>query len=124
MRIGRTKSALIGSAALAAFLLPSAASAQQRNFELPAQAATKSIPEFAHQAGIQITAPGSKLRDLRTNALKGTQDVRSALTALLEGTGLQVVATDGATITLGVASTGEPTPAAPRRSLTRVPRLS
>jgi iron complex outermembrane receptor protein len=101
---------LIGSAALLAAMMPATASAQQRSFNLPAQAATKSIPEFARQAGIQIVAPGSKLRKIRTRAITGQQDVRAALRLLLEGTGLRIVADDGRTITLGVATTAVTTP--------------
>src|ERR1700741_1440156 len=79
-------------AALAALILPVSAWAQQRAFDLPAEAATKSIPEFARQAGIQIIAPGSKLRGIRTPALKGGFDVRAALATLIHGTGLRIMA--------------------------------
>lgn len=89
-------------AALAAIILPASAWAQQRAFDLPAESATKSIPEFARQAGIQIVAPGSKLRGIRTPALKGGLDVRAALATLIHGTGLRIMADDGATITLGI----------------------
>jgi outer membrane receptor protein involved in Fe transport len=105
------KSALIAGAAMLAMGMPGAAFAQQRNFDLPAQSGTRSIPEFARQAGIQIVAPGSKLRKIRTRGLKGALDVRAALNALLQGTGLRVVADDGKTITLAASA-----PTAPRRS--------
>lgn len=103
MHITRTRSLLIGTAAFITLALPGVALAQQREFNIPSQTATKSIPEFARQAGIQIVAPGSKLRGLRTPAIKGAFDIREALRALLRGSGLRIVADDGRTITLAVA---------------------
>jgi outer membrane receptor protein involved in Fe transport len=100
-----TKILLICGVAVAAFVTPAAADAHQRSFDLPAQSATKSIPEFARQAGIQIVAPGNKLRGIRTAALKGGYDVQSALAVLLKGTGLRIVSNDGKTITLAAAAT-------------------
>ncbi len=106
MGIATTKKLLICGAALASFAMPSAVWAQQRNFDLPSQAATQSIPEFARQAGVQIVAPGKTLRGITTRSIKGEHDVRTALRLLLQGTGIQIIADDGATITLGKAARG------------------
>lgn len=95
-----TRIALVCSAACTVFSMPAAAAAERRSFDLPAQSASKAIPEFARQAGIQIIAPGNRLRGLNTSALRGGYEVREALTLLLKGSGLRVVGDDGRTITL------------------------
>lgn len=79
-----------------------AASADTRVFDVPAQPASVSIPQFARQAGRQIVAPGEKLRDLRTPQVKGSMAVREALEILLQGTGLTVASDDGKMIILTV----------------------
>ncbi|MEJ7936150.1 hypothetical protein WG907_18135, partial [Sphingobium sp. AN558] len=58
---------VLQSTALVSIMAPLAAVAQQRTFDLPSQSATKSVPEFARQAGIQIVAPGKKLRGVTTS---------------------------------------------------------
>ena len=103
MRIAITK-LILQTTALVSVMIPVAALAQQRAFDLPPQSATKSVPEFARQAGIQIVAPGKKLRGVNTSELKGTYDVRAALKKLIAGAGLQIVKDDGTTITLAQAS--------------------
>ena len=100
MGLSITRSMLAGTVAAICLVMPGVARAQQRMFDVPAQTATKAIPEFGRQAGVQIVAPGKKLRGLRTAAIKGSYDVRAALGQLLRGTGLRIVADDGRTITL------------------------
>lgn len=97
------KSVLACSVAVVAISLSTAAAAQQRSFNLPAQDATTAIPEFARQAGIQVIAPGSRLRGVKTQAITGQHDVRQALQTLLQGTGLEVATDEGAVITLRAA---------------------
>lgn len=82
-----------------------AAVAVQKPFDLPAAEASRAIPEFARQAGVQIFAPTEKLKNLRLPAVHGVYEVREALTILLEGTGLTIAADDGWFITLREAST-------------------
>ncbi len=93
------------SVATMALLAATAVAAQTRQFNVPSEEAAKSIPEFARQAGVQITAPVSELRGRRTPAITGQQDVRSALAKLLAGTGLEVASDNGATIILRRAAT-------------------
>lgn len=95
---------MMWSVAAAALATPAAALAQQRSFSLPEQPASRSIPEFGRQAGLQIVAPGERLRGVRTPALRGSYDVREALRLLLRGTGLRIAADDGASITLAAES--------------------
>lgn len=105
--------ALRGGLALAVLLaLPGAAEAQTRAFNIPSQDAARAIVAFALQAGVQITAPVSRLDGVRTPAVRGTMDTRTALARLLQGTQLVVVRDDGRTITLQFAS-NEAAPVAP-----------
>jgi len=112
------------------FCLPCAVQAQIRNFDIPSQPANRAIPLFAQQAGIQIIAPGSRLRNVQTKAIKGALDVRAALLAMLEGTGVRIVADTNDTITLGItprqqarprATEKPPDPPAPRALAPDVP---
>ncbi|MBU1376475.1 MAG: TonB-dependent receptor [Alphaproteobacteria bacterium] len=80
--------------------LPGPALAQTRTFNIPSQDAATAIVAFALQAGVQITAPVSRLEGVRTPAVRGALDVRAALGTLLQGTHLAVVRDDGRTITL------------------------
>lgn len=78
-----------GTAVIASAMLAPAAQAQQRTFDIPAGEATKTIPQFGRQAGLQVSAPTKDLRGVRTRAIKRQMDVREALRQLLEGTGLE-----------------------------------
>jgi len=104
--ISARKAILACGAAVALAMTATPALAQQRTFDLPAQSATRSIPEFARQAGVQIIAPGARLRGIRTPALRGDYDVREALRRLIEGTGLRIISDEGSTITLGEDQAG------------------
>jgi outer membrane receptor protein involved in Fe transport len=91
----------VRDAVFAALLLTAtAAGAQQRTFNVPREAAVKSIPEFARQAGVQIVAPADQLAGVTTPAIQGQKDVRAALKDLIAGTGLTVASDDGAVIAL------------------------
>ena len=79
------------------------AAAQPRSIDIPSQEAAKSIPEFARQENIQIIAPVSQLRGVKTPAVSGSMPLDQALAALLVGTGLEVASNDGATIVLRYA---------------------
>jgi outer membrane receptor protein involved in Fe transport len=83
--------ALIGS---------TAAHAQQREFNVPSQAASQSIPEFARQAGVQIIASADDLAGIVTPEIRGVRDTRAALRLLIANTGLSLVSDDGRTIIL------------------------
>jgi iron complex outermembrane receptor protein len=78
------------------------AGAQVVNFDIPAESAAASIPEFARQAGVQIVAPGN-LGGTATPAVKGRLPARVALEQLLSGTDLVVAVDDGPVIALRLA---------------------
>jgi iron complex outermembrane receptor protein len=94
------KASLACSAAMVALATAGAAAAQQRTFNIPAESAIDSIPEFARQAGLQITTPDDQLVGVQTPAIKGQRDARQALKELLAGTGLRVISDNGAVIVL------------------------
>jgi len=97
------------SVCVAALVSGTAAQAQERQFDVPSQAASRSIPEFARQAGIQIIASADDLAGVVTPAIRGRRDTRAALHELIANTGLSVVSDKGNIIILrkgaGQAST-------------------
>ncbi len=58
---------------------PCHATAQVRRFDVPAQTASTGIPQFAHQAGIQIMAPADVTDGLSIRRVQGTLEVTTAL---------------------------------------------
>lgn len=64
--------------------------AQVRQLYLPTETASKSIPELARQADIQIIGPGEPLQYVITPAVKGSFDVVVALEMMLKGTDFKV----------------------------------
>ena len=93
---------------LAGLIAAMPAQAQSLHFELPAEPAVKSIPQFAIQAQVQIVAPADQLAGIVTPALSGDYDRRAALVRLLQGTPLTVASDDGRTVVLrGAAPTPE-----------------
>ena len=79
------------------------AHAQVREFNVPAQAATTGITEFARQAAIQILVSESLVRGKRTAEVMGTHSVEQALAMLLTGTGLTATSRDGVSYALAPA---------------------
>lgn len=94
-----------GVAAMAVLACAAPAAAQQRTFDVPAQAAASAISAFARQAGLQVVAPADGLEGVRTQALKGPMDARAALRRLIDGTGLEIVSDAGGVIVLRRAAT-------------------
>lgn len=67
------------------------ASAPHRAFDLPADAAERSIKRFSQQAELEVFYPSSVARGLRTRTVRGRMTPREALDAMLAGTGLTVI---------------------------------
>jgi iron complex outermembrane receptor protein len=76
------------------------AAAQDRAFDIPAEAATAAIPEFARQAHLQIVAPADQLEGVITHRIQGQLDPKAALKMLIAGTGLNVSSDEGGIVTL------------------------
>lgn len=99
---------LMVSAAVVMAVSASPAMAQTRTFDVAAQPASRSIPIFAKQAGVQIIASGNTLRSKRTNQVRGSYSVEEALRQLLAGTGLTATpAGSGGIITIQATASGE-----------------
>ncbi len=79
---------LMAGAAIVAVANASPAMAQTRQFNVPAQPASRGIPAFARQAGVQIIASGNVVGNRRTNAVRGSYSVEEEMRILLGGTGL------------------------------------
>jgi iron complex outermembrane receptor protein len=85
---------------VAAVAIATPASAQQRQFNLPATDAVDGIANFAQQSGLQIVAPAERLRGRYTPAIIGRLDARVALYRLLQATNLEIARDDGGVIVL------------------------
>ncbi|MFD1034801.1 TonB-dependent receptor [Sphingomonas hankookensis] len=91
---------LLGAAAviLSSAALAPVADAQTRRFDVPAQPARTGIPQFAHQAGVQILVSSPLAEKATVNRVSGALDVGEALRILLAGTDLVPVRAGGAII--------------------------
>lgn len=99
-------------AAVVALAIAAPVHAQERVFDIPAQAAVRAIPELARQGQVQIVAPARNLDGIRTPAVKGRMDVRTALRLLIAGTPLRIDSDDGQIITLRSSTAGAARPQA------------
>ncbi len=99
MRAAVRVSLMTGAATLS---LPSASHAQDqvRTFDVPAQAASTGIPEFAREANVQILVSEDDVSGKTTNRVHGDLSVHEALRQLLSGTKILVTSDDGHTIIL------------------------
>ena len=71
-----------------------AAAAPIRAFDIPAGAADKALKQFVAQSGVELIFGTAAAAQATTNAVKGNYAPREALTLLLQGTGLVVVANE------------------------------
>ena len=99
-------SVLACGASVAALVIAAPAYAQERIFDIPAQSAVRAIPELARQGQVQIVAPARNIEGIRTPAVKGRMDVRTALRILIAGTPLRIDSDDGQIITLRSSAQG------------------
>lgn len=66
-----------------------AAMAQTARFDIAAQPLAGALDQFAQQAGLQLALNPALLQGRQAPALQGSRDVKQALDALLQGSGLQ-----------------------------------
>jgi iron complex outermembrane receptor protein len=85
---GALRAGFGATAAVAVVAYTSAASAQTRSFDIPAQAAATGVQAFAAQADVQVAIADDAAQGRRTNAVKGAFPVERGLQILLEDTGL------------------------------------
>ena len=85
---GSVRARVGATAAVAIVAYASAASAQTRSFDIPAQAAATGVKAFAAQADVQVAIAEDAAQNHRTNSVKGAFSVERGMQVLLEGTGL------------------------------------
>lgn len=90
-------------------LIPLAASAATRAFDIPAGDAAPALRLAAQQAGREIMFLAETVRDTRTAAVKGDLTAEEALRRMLAGTDLQLVQDDKSGA-LAIARAGRPAP--------------
>ena len=102
-------------------VLPSlrAAESAARRFDVPADAAVKTLRQFSEQAGVPVVFGTETAAQVRTNAVQGTFPATVALERMLAGTGLVATANErtGA-LTVARAPSPPPVPNAPRAAPT------
>ena len=92
------RNGLLGAVSFASLVIAPAANAQVRRFDVAAQPARTGVPQFAHQAGIQILAPEALTSGLSVNRVQGSMEVEAALRQLLAGTELTPMKVGGAIV--------------------------
>lgn len=75
-----------------------------RPFDIPPQALSSALGQFAEQGGVQFTAPGTLLQGLRSPGVHGDYAPAAALTAMLRNTGLTYRFIDQRTVAIAGAS--------------------
>jgi iron complex outermembrane recepter protein len=79
----------------------------KKTFDLPVDAADRSIKRFYEQAGLEVFYPSSATKGLKTQPVKGEMTAREALAAMLAGSRLRVVE-DEKTGALAIVSLDKP----------------
>jgi len=77
------------------------AGAEPRQFDIPEGSAQYSVPKFVGQAGLSLMYEAGRLKPFTTRALKGNFEPLDALSALLEGSGLEFSVSSGLVISVG-----------------------
>lgn len=99
MRIRGSKKIAGGLLTLA--LAVSTALAQQKvNFDIPAQPASVAIQTWARASGLQVFAAEEHLQGIKTNPVRGDYTPIEAVQLMVQGTGLEVVASGENTVTI------------------------
>ena len=92
---------VLTTAGAAALLAAQPALAQTRTFNIPAEPMAVAITQLGQQGQIQIVADAADLAGLRARPVRGQFEVRAALREMLAGSGLEIVADTGRSITIG-----------------------
>jgi hypothetical protein len=68
-----------------------AETAAKKSFDIPADAAARSLKRFSEQASLQVIFPSQVVAGVRTHAIKGEMTPREALEGMLRNTGLALI---------------------------------
>ncbi|MEO7688351.1 MAG: TonB-dependent receptor, partial [Sphingomonas sp.] len=88
---------MMATVAAAAIACSAPAAAQVRDYNVPAESASKAIATLAKQGNVQILLPGRTAKRIRTRAVTGAMSVEDALATMLAGTGLRAQKSGGQT---------------------------
>lgn len=98
---GRRGSKKIAGGLLTLALAVSTALAQQKvAFDIPAQSASVAIQTWARASGLQVFAAQEHLQGIKTNPVHGDYTPIEAMQLMVQGTGLEVVASSENTVTI------------------------
>lgn len=97
------RNSLYPATALIAIASATPAGAQVIMFDIPAQSIPSAISAFGHQSGLQVIAPADLPVAVKSRAVRGAQDARAALRAMIAGTGLEIAGDRGNVIVLRMA---------------------
>lgn len=95
-----TRCLLAGALALAAAAVMGADFSQPVSFDIPPQTLSTALVQFADQAGVQFTAPGTSLDGLRSEGVRGRYPPGTALSLILRRTGLVYRIVDPSTVAI------------------------
>ena len=91
---------LAGASVAAIMASPVHAQAPVLSFNIPAQPAITSIPEFAKQSGLQVLVTTADLKGISTNAVSGNLTAEAALSRLISNKGLRIASDNGREVLL------------------------
>lgn len=103
---------------LAETVVAAAAGAARRQFDLPADAAERSLKRLSLQSGVQVVFAAEVTDGVLTNPVHGTFTAQEAAELLLAGTALRVTH-DGKTGVLSVTRRANPERASPEKKAGR-----
>ncbi len=75
-------------------------SARRVQFNIAAQALSSALAQFSSQAGLQFTAPGAALSNVKSTGVRGEYSTDAALDLLLKGTGFTYRFVDEGTVAI------------------------
>jgi outer membrane receptor protein involved in Fe transport len=103
----RTPAAIALSCLLTLIGAVAGADAMRRvQFNIEAQSLSTALAQFSNQAGLQFTAPGAQLSDVKSTGVRGEYSTGDALGVLLEGTGFTYHFVDEATVAIQEVAKG------------------
>lgn len=75
------------------------------NFQIPASPLGSALLEFSSQSGVRVAAADADVARLNTGGVNGTYPIRTALSLLLGGTGLEFLPVGAETVAIRTAAT-------------------
>jgi iron complex outermembrane receptor protein len=96
----RGSNKIAGSLLTLALAVSTALAQQKVTFDIPAQPASVAIQTWARASGLQVFAAEEHLAGIKTNPVRGDYTPIEAMQLMVQGTGLEVVASSENTVTI------------------------